>query len=117
MRRHRPEFLYVLSLITPILAIACVSSGNRPGNAAHDPIASGSQPAEHRSVLTNADLEQMRDRSVYDALQHVRPTVLQPGSPSGVAPAGRYADVYLDNQFVGDVAFLRTLYTPALRVC
>ena len=86
-----------------VAVIGCASTASRPeGSVA---LHKGSVLTAEEMVTAHADVT-----SLYEAISRLRPNWLAPrGTMSSASPGGNYAQVFVEDQAVGDVNALRNI--------
>jgi hypothetical protein len=86
-----------------VAVIGCASSPSRPD---------GTTPLRKGNVLTAEEIADAHAdvNSAYDAVQRLRPNWLAPrGTMSSSTTGSNYAQVFVNDQFVGDIAALKNI--------
>ena len=114
-RPLRPAFVASAMLVTVALSSACVGGGRaEPGlSTSVHPGGDGSVAVE---VLTSAQLGASGPgRSLYEALEHLRPELLHWRDPAGGKPDGALPVVYIDGARISDAQRLRSIPCDRVR--
>jgi hypothetical protein len=100
----------------PLLALLAAACGAPARTGAYEaPVPASRSTASSYTIVTSGELADFeRGRSLYDALRHLRPLLLQPQGTSFGRTAGGAPMVYLDGVRMGDVGSLASL--PASQV-
>lgn len=91
----------------------CVGGGGTSELTLVPPMPDAVDDGSGKDVLTTADLVRTRASSVYDALQRLRPQWLRPRGPARIG-YNVVVRVYIDNQPIGGLDFLRSLDPEAI---
>jgi hypothetical protein len=86
-----------------VAVIGCASTPSRPDGTT--PLRKGNLLTAEEIVNAHADIN-----SAYDAVQRLRPNWLSPrGTMSSSTAGSNYAQVFVDEQFVGDINALKNI--------
>lgn len=105
-----PRRIAALRFVAALMLAGCASGGT---------MATAGQPHRDPNVITSDELAKENSPSVYDAIQHLRPELLQPrpGSQSSSidSPQDYTVHVYLDNSRLGELSDLRSVPVSTIR--
>jgi hypothetical protein len=85
-----------------LAVVGCASTSSRPDGSA--PLRKGSVLTREEMVSAHADVN-----SLYEAISRLRPNWLAPRGAMSSTSTANYAQVFVDDQLVGDVNALRNI--------
>jgi hypothetical protein len=101
--RRYPVSRKLFYLVGMMAVIGCASTPSRPDGTT--PLRKGSILTSEEITNTHADMN-----SAYDAVQRLRPNWLAPrGTMSSSTSGSNYAQVFVNEQFVGDINALKSI--------